>query len=147
MPLSIGQKKSIKHPQDAEICLWNGGMVLICPKTRNKFFERSYSTLRDSLWLSGKESACQRRRRGFDPWVKKIPWRRKWQPTSVSLTGKSFGQRSLAAGYSPCSCKESDTIWRQNNNIYSQNWISLPDTCNSHNIVNQLYSNKKQRNR
>ena len=31
-------------------------------------------------WLSGKESTCQCRRCGFDPWVGKIPWRRKWQP-------------------------------------------------------------------
>ena len=36
-------------------------------------------------WRSGKESACQCRRRGFDPWVRKIPRRRKWQPTSVFL--------------------------------------------------------------
>ena len=33
-----------------------------------------------SRWLSGKESTCQCRRHGFDPWVGKIPWRRKWQP-------------------------------------------------------------------
>ena len=46
--------------------------------------------------LSGKESACQFRRCGFDPWVGKIPWRRKWQPTPVFLPGKSHGQRSLA---------------------------------------------------
>ena len=39
--------------------------------------------------LSGKESACQCRRRGFDPWVGKIPWRRAWQPTSVFLPGES----------------------------------------------------------
>ena len=51
-------------------------------------------------WLSGKESACQCRRCGFDPWVRKMPWRRKWQPTPVFLPGKSQGQRSLA-GYSP----------------------------------------------
>ena len=31
-------------------------------------------------WLSGKESTYQCRRGGLDPWVKKIPWRRKWQP-------------------------------------------------------------------
>ena len=37
---------------------------------------------------------------GFDPWVGKIPWRRKWQPPPVFLPGKSNGQRSLA-GYSP----------------------------------------------
>ena len=45
---------------------------------------------------------------GFDPWVRKIPWRRKWQPTPVFLPGKSQGQRSLA-GYSPWGHKESDT--------------------------------------
>ena len=43
----------------------------------------------------------------FGPWVGKIPWRRKWQPTPVFLLGESFGQRSLA-GYSPWDCKESD---------------------------------------
>ena len=36
----------------------------------------------------------------FETWVKKIPWRRKWQPTPVLLPGKSRGERSLA-GYSP----------------------------------------------
>ena len=41
-------------------------------------------------WCSGKESACQCRRRGFDPWVGKIPWRRKWQPNPVFLPGKSM---------------------------------------------------------
>ena len=52
---------------------------------------------------SGKESACQcrrRKRRGFDPWVRKIPWRRKWQPTLVFLPGAFHGQRSLV-GYNP----------------------------------------------
>ena len=37
---------------------------------------------------------------GFDPWVKKISWRRRWQPTPVLFPGKSHGQRSLGA-YSP----------------------------------------------
>ena len=40
------------------------------------------------------------RRRGFNPWVRKIPWRREWQPIPVFLPGESGGQRSLA-GYSP----------------------------------------------
>ena len=44
----------------------------------------------------------------FNPWVGKIPWRRKWQPTPVFLPGKSNGQRNLV-GYSPWDCKESDT--------------------------------------
>jgi len=46
------------------------------------------------------EPACQCRRCKFDPWVEKIPWRRKWQPTPVFLPGKSLGQKSLV-GYSP----------------------------------------------
>ena len=58
-------------------------------------------------WLSGKEHACQCRRPGFDPWVGKIPWRRKWQPTPVFLPGESHGQRCLA-GYSIWGCKELD---------------------------------------
>ena len=52
---------------------------------------------------SAKEPACQSRRckrRGFDPWVGKIPWRRAWQPTPVFLPWKSHGQRSLG-GYDP----------------------------------------------
>ena len=49
---------------------------------------------------------CRRHR--FDPWIEKIPWRRKWQPTPVFLPGKSHGQRRLV-GYSPWGCKESDT--------------------------------------
>ena len=55
-------------------------------------------------WLSGRESTCQCRRHGLDPWVGKIPWRRKWLPTLVFLPGKSSGQRSLV-GYSPCGHK------------------------------------------
>ena len=43
----------------------------------------------------------------FNSWIRKIPWRRKWQPTTVFLPGKSHGQRSLA-GYSPQGHKESD---------------------------------------
>ena len=50
--------------------------------------------------FSGKESDCQHMRWGFSPWVGKIPWRGKWQPTPVFFPGKSYGQRSLA-GNSP----------------------------------------------
>ena len=54
-------------------------------------------------------SVClQCRRPGFDSWVRKIPWRRKWQSTSALLPGKSHGWRSLI-GYSPWGRKESDT--------------------------------------
>ena len=65
-------------------------------------------------WLNSKESAFQCRRCGFNPWVRKIPWRREWPPTQVFLPGKSHGQRSLV-GYLPEVAKESDTTeWLKN---------------------------------
>ena len=41
-------------------------------------------------WHSGKESTCRPWRQGFSPWVGKIPWRRKWQPTAVFLPVVKF---------------------------------------------------------
>ena len=58
----------------------------------------------------GKESTCN----VGDPGsigVRKIPWRREWQPTLVILPGECHGQTSLE-GYSPWSCKESDKTER-----------------------------------
>ena len=49
-------------------------------------------------------------RLGFNPWDRKIPWSRKWQPTPVFVPGKFHGQRSLV-GYSPWVTK-------------SQTWLS-----------------------
>ena len=68
-------------------------------------------------WYKDKEPACQYRRlkiHGFKPWVWKIPWRRKWQPTPVFSPGKFHGQRSLA-GCSPWGCKESKKTKGLNN--------------------------------
>ena len=59
---------------------------------------------------SCKESCCQCRRckrHGFGPWIRKIPWRKKWQRTPVFLPGESHGQWSLV-GYSPWGFKELD---------------------------------------
>ena len=66
-------------------------------------------------WLLGKLSVCQCRRHrkcGFDSWVRKTPWRRKWLPSHLAfLLGKFHRQRSLA-GYHPRGHKESDTTER-----------------------------------
>ena len=59
-------------------------------------------------WLSWQRIFLQYRWPRFDPWIRKIPCRRKWQPTPVFLHGKSHRQRSLA-GYHPWGCKELDT--------------------------------------
>ena len=57
-------------------------VILLASITRTRF-RWSSTSLRYRIWL-------QWRRPGFDPWVRKIPWRRKWQTTPVS-----HGQRSL----------------------------------------------------
>ena len=73
-----------------------------CPVFLSVPFERIIVPLLIKMglpgWLSDKESACQCRLQGSKPWVRKILWRSKWQPTPVFLLGKFHGQRSLA-GY------------------------------------------------
>ena len=59
----------------------------------------------------GKASASNVGDPGSIPRSGRFPWRRKWQPSPVSLPGKSHGQRSLV-GYSPWGHKESDTTER-----------------------------------
>ena len=61
--------------------------------------------------FDGKASVCNAGDQGSILGWGKIPWRRKWQPTPAFLPGKSHGQGSLV-GYSPWSCKESDTTER-----------------------------------
>ena len=83
-------------------------------------------------WLSGKESICQRRRTRrykFHTWIEKIPRRRNWQPTSVFLSGKFHGQKSLE-GYHLWGRKESDTVEQlsTHSSLYKQNgdiWIGF----------------------
>ena len=70
-------------------------------------------------WLSDEESTCQCRRCQLDPWIRKISWRRKWQPTPVLLLGKFHGQRSLA-GYSP---------WGRR---VIHNWATKQQLCSRH---------------
>ena len=95
-------------------------------------------------WLSRKESTCQCRRRrkhGFDPWVRKIHWRRKWQAIPVFLPRKSHGQR-VPEGYSLWAHKESDmTEWLSMHmcvniyKLYSQ-WV-----CRESDMTQWLTSN------
>ena len=86
-----------------------------------------------SLLLSGKESACNAgdtyRRWGFNPWVRKIPWKRKWQSIPVFLPGESHGQRSLA-GYSPWGSKRAghDLASKQQHKLYIINYIYIINT-------------------
>ena len=58
------------------------------PKSSREKKKKNHSP---SQAASGKEPTSQSRRHEFDPWVGKIPWERKWQPTPVFLPGESHG--------------------------------------------------------
>ena len=68
---------------------------------------------------------------GFDPWVWKVPWRKKWQSIPVSLPGKLHRQRRLV-GYSPKGCKMSDTT------EWLKHYIHLSRICKFKEIENTL---------
>ena len=57
-----------------------------CELINSTMYHSNHQTIR---WLRGKQSACQSRRHWFNPWIGKMPWRGKWQPTPVFLLRKS----------------------------------------------------------
>ena len=88
--------------------------------------------------LSGKEYICQCRRYRFDPWARKILWRRKRQPAPVFLPGRSRGQRNLV-GYSPWGCKSvgHDLETKQQQQSESEHFINglrLGDQSHERNV-------------
>ena len=95
------------HSANNKLCFTTplpGEEVLLCPCSEELtswavFLVEVFCLLRICL---------QCRRPGFNPWVGKIPWSRKWQPTPVFSPGESHGWRSLAC-YSPWGHKMSDT--------------------------------------
>ena len=94
------------------------GDLVCCNSWRRKELDMTeqlnWTELSASQVAQCKEPACQLRRQGFDAWPRKIPWRRKWQPIPVFLSGKSHGQRRLK-GYSPQGCR----VWHNWNDLAS----------------------------
>ena len=108
--------KTWKQPKHLSISKWikNGiCMQLNITLPQKKWWHSAICNNVSCLpwWLSSKELPCQCRRHGLNSWVRKIPWRRKWQPTPVLLPGKFHGWGSLI-GYGPWGRKESDTTER-----------------------------------
>ena len=100
-----------------------------------KLVNMKATSLGASWWLSGKESACQCRRLGFDPWVGKIPCRRKRQPSPVLLPGKYNGQSNLM-DYSPRRCRVRHEPSRTQAN---KSWTgSLKQDSNSFKMLKEL---------
>ena len=93
---SVTKKVLVKHAKpDSMLLLFLSNYEILC----------SYEGFPGGS--SAKESTCQCRRHRrcrFDPWARKIHWRRKWQPAPVFLPGKSHGERSLVT-YSPWGCR------------------------------------------
>ena len=89
IPVFVSEWRALITNPDKEIApQWPRPMADSCchPRYRNLW------------WVSGKEYTCRwwiLSRCWFNPWVRKVPWRRKWQATPVFLPGKSHGQRSL----------------------------------------------------
>ena len=65
----------------------------------------------------------------FNPWVRKILWRREWLPTPVFLPGEFHGQRNLA-GYSPMGRKELDTTEWFSSSSSMKAWEEIKVTWN-----------------
>ena len=89
------------------------GVNCIFPKLKPTFYicKRIFALRGFPGFPRDKEPACQcgrHKRHGFNPWVRKIPWSRVWQPTSVFMPGASCRQRTLV-GYGPQCHKEWDT--------------------------------------
>ena len=96
-------------------------------------------------WCSREDSACQCRRGkrcGFDSWIGKIPWRRKWQPTPVLLPGKSHGWRTLAGRIQPVHGVTKSRTWLSLHallcrvNKINMKWnplkVLIPQKCSFH---------------
>ena len=75
------------------LCIWCKVWSVVVAVLFTQRYSRFLGFPGDS---SGKEASCRCRRCGFDPWVRKISWRRTWQHTPVFLLGKFHAQRSLA---------------------------------------------------
>ena len=92
------------------------------PEQWEKIFVKLLSVKSFPGASDGKASAYNAGGPGSNPWVGKISWRRKWQPTLVFWRGKSHGQRSLVY-YSPCGHTELDMTERLHFSLSSAYYV------------------------
>ena len=91
-PVACSSLTPLTHATLSRICL-HGGHLPPLPSSQQSYWIWAFPA-----GSAGEEPACQcsrHRRPGFSPWVGKIPWRRRWQPAPVFLSGKFHGKRSL----------------------------------------------------
>ena len=111
---SIGSQR-VRHDWATKTLYIHKADALCCTVETNKTLKSNNTLMCCSRvhpgGSDGKSICLQCGRPGFNPWVGKIPWRRKWHPTPVFLPGESHGRRSLV-GYSPWGCKQPDATER-----------------------------------
>ena len=117
-----GRKGAMSQAVGLQGQFWSDCSLL--PSTFTKHPQRPKGFPDGSVEKNPPAEARRHRRRGFDPWVRKIPWRRKWQPTLVFLPRDSSGQRNLAC-YSPWGCKESDMDERLTPSLFTSGQQTL----------------------
>ena len=100
--VAISLSRGSSQPRDWTQVFRTAGRRFTLWATREAHFKTiAYRMTSQAALLVKTAWQCRRHKwRGFNPWVRKSPWRRTWQPTPVFLPGESHGQRSLE-GYSP----------------------------------------------
>ena len=93
-------------------------------------------------WCNGKKSICQckrHRRCRFNPWLRKIPWSRKCQPTPVFLPGESHGHRSHCWICQQCLNKAALTLLKKHSVLTLRTYLILPSWHSRFSIRNLFY--------
>ena len=102
------------------------------------------------------KNACRCRKCRFSPWIRKIPWRRKWQPTPTVLPGESHGQGNLVGYRLRGVTEQSDTTLGLNNDITmtkqyirqitNKNLLYITGNSTQHSLMDYMgkYSRKKE---
>ena len=121
------QYSCLENPMD-----WGAWWATVHGVTESDMTERLWFCFFHFPWWLRQYTIClQCRKPGFDPWVGNIPWRRKWQPTPVFLSGVLRGQRSLADCSSWGHKKSNTTEWLT---------LSLSQTCKKNNVLKEKFS-------
>ena len=83
-----------------------------------------------SIWRAFLNICLQYGRPGFDSWVGKIPWRRKWLATSIFLPSEFLHGQGSLVGYSSWGCKESDMTGQlTHTHICVKGWVGIEIYC------------------
>ena len=96
--LSVSPVQGLREQGPCQICSF------LCSQMQEYYLAHRRHLLQLSWWHQTVNNLPAVQETRFNPWVRKIPWRREWQPTPVFLPGEPHRQKSLA-GCSPWGCR------------------------------------------